>query len=401
MVLILTLPAMGRTVLVGSKEDFPSIGGALAGATPHDTVKITGGTYMESGLTVTFPLVILGLGKPVIDGAGNGQIMTVTSSEVVIDGIVFQNSGISFIEDISALKLEGASRGRIENCEFVNNFFALYLAECSDVVIRNNTIGGEAVTESRSGNGIHLWYCRNITIEGNSVAGHRDGIYLEFVEQSSITNNMSHDNLRYGLHFMFSNKNSYRSNRFISNGSGTAVMYSRHVDMVDNDFADNLGPAAYGILIKDIYDSTIHNNRIRGNSTGLYSEASNRVSVRGNRFEENGWAVKVMANSMDNTFSGNSFLHNSFDVATNSRQNFNSFNGNYYSRYNGYDLNRDGFGDLPYRPVTLFSFLIERNEPVLILLNSAFVDLLNLAESVMPILVPETLVDQHPLMVMP
>jgi nitrous oxidase accessory protein len=85
-------------------------------------------------------------------------------------------------------------------------------------------------------------------------------------------------------------------------------------------------------------------------------------------------------------------------VATNSRQTNSSFSGNYWSTYRGFDLNRDGFGDVPYRPVSLFSLLVESNPPTLVLLRSLLISALDLAERVLPTLTPEALVDSKPRM---
>jgi nitrous oxidase accessory protein len=56
---------------------------------------------------------------------------------------------------------------------------------------------------------------------------------------------------------------------------------------------------------------------------------------------------------------------------------------------------------VPFRPVRLFSLLVARHEPAMMLLRSGFVDLLDLAERVMPVLTPETLADASPLMQRP
>jgi nitrous oxidase accessory protein len=165
-----------------------------------------------------------------------------------------------------------------------------------------------------------------------------------------------------------------------------------------NRFEKNWGPASYGILLKDITDSVIRENIFFGNSIGLYAEASNRIEVKNNNFRANGWAVKIMANSMDNIFTENDFIDNAFDVATNSGQNFNTFENNYWSRYKGYDLDRDGIGDVPYRPVRLFSIIVEKQHPALILLKSFFISVLDIAESIFPVLTPQTLMDQMPRM---
>jgi len=305
---------------------------------------------------------------------------------------------LSHLNENAAVRFEEVLNGEVKNNRFEDNFFAVYVSESENCLIENNVIQGLAKTESRSGNGIHIWYCKGIVVQGNTISGHRDGIYLEFVEECEIDRNHSTGNLRYGLHFMFSNHNRYQYNRFNNNGAGVAVMYSRHVDMHHNIFTDNWGTAAYGLLLKDIYDSNITDNQIARNTIGLYSEACNRVQIERNDFEENGWAVKIMANSMDNVFTHNNFVANTFDIATNSRQNFNAFNQNYWNRYRGYDLNKDGIGDVPFRPVKLFSLLTEQNEPALMLMRSIFVEILDIAESYIPILTPATLIDDEPLM---
>jgi len=389
---------LGNTIYVGPNQSTNSIAQGLTASSPYDTLVVQSGTYYESLLSVPHPLTIVGLGMPVVDGEHENEILTVTGDSVSIEGLTFRGSGLSHLDENAAVRFEDAHYGRISDNVFEDNFFAIYISKSSHMIIRDNSIKGLAVTESRSGNAIHLWYCKDVTIQGNKISGHRDGIYLEFVENCEVLNNHSRENLRYGLHFMFSNHNSYHDNVFSNNGAGVAVMYSRHVDMEDNVFSNNWGSAAYGLLLKDIYDSNIRNNHFIKNTVGLYSEACNRVQVEGNQFQNNGWAIKIMANSMDNVFTHNTFLTNTFDVATNSRQNFNEFNQNYWSRYRGYDMDKDGIGDIPFRPVKLFSLLTERNEPALMLMRSVFVEILDLAESYIPILTPATLMDEQPLM---
>ena len=243
-----------------------------------------------------------------------------------------------------------------------------------------------------------MWNCREIEVRDNKINGHRDGIYLEFVKQTIIENNYSANNLRYGLHFMFSDSCKYYSNHFELNSAGVAVMYSRFVDMEENMFNNNWGAASYGLLLKDISKSKISNNYFIQNTSGIYIEGCNGSEFLFNQFERNGWAIKLMANSTDNTFSSNNFIANTFDVSTNSKQNFNLFHSNYWSKYDGYDLDKNGIGDIPYRPVKLYSIMAEQNKPSLILLNSLFIELLNIAESVFPSLTPETLLDNAPLM---
>jgi len=233
------------------------------------------------------------------------------------------------------------------------------------------------------------------------VSGHRDGFYFEFVRGARVSGNTSSANRRYGLHFMFSDSCTYRRNVFRANGAGVAVMYTRRLEIDSNRFEANNGPTAYGLLLKEITDSRITNNTFRENTVGLLTEGGGRLDVLGNAFAQNGWAIRLLANSMNNRFAGNAFAGNSFDVGTNSKSNYSTFEGNWWDRYRGYDLDRDGRGDTGFRPVRLFGMLVTRHESATVLLRSAFVDLLDQAERVLPVFTPETLIDTAPLMVRP
>jgi len=370
---------------------------AIKSAEPGDTL-IVSGNYTGSTLVVDKPLTIIGKGAPVIECSSDGHVIEVVSSGVTIRGFVVRGAPVSFVDDNAAILLESVEDCAVDSNRFENNFFAVYLAKSRDCSVVSNQIVGSAKSETSSGNGIHLWYCRDILVAGNDVRGHRDGVYFEFVKHSRIVDNYSSENLRYGLHFMFSDSCMYKNNDFVDNGAGVAVMYTHSVRMSGNRFVRNWGPSSYGLLLKEISDSEVYGNLFQSNTTGVYVEGCNRVLVAGNDFERNGWGVKIMANSIDCAFTHNNFLGNSFQVATNSRQNFSSFDNNYWSDYRGFDLDRDGTGDVPFRPVSLFSLVVERNTPTLILLRSLAVEIMNVAERLFPTLTPESLVDNHPLM---
>jgi nitrous oxidase accessory protein len=389
---------LSKEIVVNPGGPIKTIRHAIEIAQNGDKILIRKGRYAEGNIAVNKSVTIAGVDWPVIDGEGKWEIFTVNADDVTIEGLIFQNAGISYIQENAAVKLKKIKNASVVNNIFEMNFFAVYLANAWNCTVRNNRIRSVGTTESSSGNGIHLWSCRNITIENNTIHGHRDGIYFEFVKDSRIIDNISESNMRYGLHFMFSDSCLYTRNTFRKNSAGVAVMYTRGVAMLRNTFEKNWGPASYGLLLKDISDSGIEGNVFSGNSTGLYVEGSVRIKITKNNFFQNGWALKLMANSNDNVFSENNFEGNSFDVATNSRKNFNTFHHNYWSAYSGYDLDRDGIGDVPYRPVSLFSILTQKQPETLILLRSFFISVLDMAEKILPILTPETLMDATPMM---
>jgi nitrous oxidase accessory protein len=257
---------------------------------------------------------------------------------------------------------------------------------------------GTATSEDQSGNGIHLWDCDSIQISKNEVTGMRDGIYLEFVDSSVVSDNHSHHNVRYGLHFMFSNHDVYSSNTFERNGAGVAVMFSKWITMNNNTFLQNWGSASYGLLLKEIYDGEVFENKFDQNTIAIYVDGSSRVTYKNNIFKQNGWAIKVSGGCYTNKFTSNDFISNSFGISYNSMLNDNTFNGNYWSDYSGYDLDRDGVGDVPYRPVKLFSYIINKTPEAIVLMRSLFVDIINFSEKVSPVFTPDGLIDQSPSM---
>lgn len=395
---LLFITPQAKDIFVSVNGPVNSIIKAIELADDFDTIIIKPGLYAEGNIIVNKMVKIIGEEFPVIDGEGKFEVFTITADSVSISGLTIMNSGISYLKENAAIRLEEVSGCSITNNKLLKNFFAIYLAKSANSYIRNNYIEGERKRETNSGNGIHLWYCKNITIENNTIQGHRDGIYFEFVRQGIVNNNLSKDNLRYGLHFMFSDSCTYEENTFDDNGTGVAVMYTKQVLMKNNKFLYNRGSASYGILLKEISDSRIVLNEFIENSTGIYMEGCSRIMIGENNFIKNGWALKLMANSMDNTFVENNFITNSFDVATNSRSNFNTFERNYWSAYSGYDLNKDGFGDVPFRPVKMFSMMVQEQPVSLILLHSLFISILDVAESIIPAITPEALSDPKPRM---
>ncbi len=393
-----TTTIFAKEIIVSKTGTISTIHKAIEMAEDFDVILIKPGHYVEGNIIINKMVKIIGEDYPIIDGEGDGEVFTVTVDSVTISGLTITNSGISYLDENAGIRLEKVRNCFIKKKKLINNFFAIYLAQSADCYISENFIEGEKKRETNSGNGIHLWYSKNITIENNTISNHRDGIYFEFVRNGTIKNNYSKNNLRYGLHFMFSDTCEYVNNIFENNGAGVAVMYTKNVLMKNNKFISNWGSASYGILLKDISDSIIESNDFIENSTALYIEGCNRIIIEHNNLINNGWAVKLMANSMDNYFYENNFIANSFDVSTNSLSNFNEFERNYWSEYNGYDLNKDGFGDVPFRPVTMFSMMVQDQPTSLILLHSLFISILNVAESIIPAITPEALIDTKPRM---
>ena len=398
--LFFLLPSLliSKTIVVSPKGKLQSLKIAISMAEPGDTVLVKPGTYREGNLVIKKAIVIIGEGYPVLDGENKYEIFTIHANDVTITGLKFIDTGIASMNDVAAIKVLDSKRVKIIGNILSNAFFGIHFSNSSQSWIENNQLQSDAVAEYEIGNGIHLWKCNHITINNNTIKGHRDGIYFEFVTNSLIINNHSEGNIRYGLHFMFSHNDEYRNNFFIDNGAGVSVMYTKGVKMINNTFKHNWGPSSYGLLLKDIRDSFVTGNKFLENSIGIYMEGSSRIEFTDNLFSRNGYAVRLQASCDDNVFTRNNFSSNTFDIATNGNLVLNTINSNYWDRYEGYDLNKDKVGDVPYRPVSMYSMVVERIPTAVLLWRSFLVFLMDRAEKAIPAITPENLKDDSPSM---
>jgi len=394
------LPALAAAgdLHVGSGKPYTSIRAAISAASAGDKITIHPGNYQEGNLVVDKPLTLQGAGRPVLDGVGKHEVLTITAPDVAVRGLSIRHSGKASLDDLAGIKISGTQHVTVENNQLTDCHFGIYLSKSADCMVSKNTVIGTPRGEQDSGNGIHLWSCERVAVSGNSVRNHRDGIYLEFATESKIERNLVEDNLRYGLHYMFSHQSVYSHNTFRRNGAGVAVMYSRKVEMTSNRFARNWGSSSYGLLLKDMTDGSITGNDFDSNSIGIAMHGSNRMTVGRNRFANNGCAIQIQGSSSDNVYQNNNFSGNSFDVAADGDLDNNRFENNYWQKYEGYDLRRDGTGDVPFHPVSLYAVVVSRVPPAMLLLRSPIVHLLDQAEKAFPSITPERVIDPGPLM---
>lgn len=390
--------AIAKTIPVGASHQYKTITAGINGAADGDTVMVEAGYYKEHNLVIKKTIVLKGINYPVLDGEKKYEIISIKANGVVVDGFKIIHSGISGLEDLSGIKIYDSRDVVIKNNKLEDTFFGIYTQNGINCTIDNNQLTANSKEEQQSGNGIHCWKCDSMRIINNKITGHRDGIYFEFVKNSIIWRNISVKNIRYGLHFMFSNDDMYVSNIFSNNGSGVSVMFSNRIKMFSNYFEENWGDASHGILLKEISDGDMEGNYFAKNTSAIYMEGANRILMKHNTFENNGWALKIQASCMDVVLEQNNFTGNTFDVGTNGSLVLNRFNNNYWDKYEGYDLNKDKIGDIPYRPVSMYSMIVEKYPPAMILFRSFITALLDKTEKILPTLTPENLKDNAPLM---
>ena len=290
--------AIAGVIKVGKGQAIAGIQQGIDMATAGDTVLVAEGIYRQGNIIINKSIVLKGVGHPVLDGEKKYELLSIRSPNVTVDGFLIRNSGHSSMTDIAGIKIYNTHDITIVNNILEDNFFGIYSQQGRKCIIQNNRITASSIETQLSGNGIHCWKSDSMYISGNSIEGHRDGIYLEFATHSLVEKNTVQKNQRYGLHFMFSHDNTYTSNVFRNNGAGVAVMYTRNVTMKSNRFEDNWGDAAYGLLLKEISDSDIEGNYFEKNTSGIFMDGSSRIEMQKNVFKDNGWAIKMQALSV-------------------------------------------------------------------------------------------------------
>ncbi|MCI0454341.1 MAG: nitrous oxide reductase family maturation protein NosD [Candidatus Dadabacteria bacterium] len=398
--------SLANEIIVGKESSYSSISEALESSSEGDTIFVKGGIYKEK-IVINKGVHLIGEENPVIEGDYSGDVVRIEADKAGIKGFTIRKSGGDLLKDESGIKVVNSEGVRIEENQLDDNIIGVYLYSSPSNTIRNNTSYGRAdyTTEETNGNGIHLWKSPNNTLEGNQIRKHRDGIYIEFSPGNLIRNNHCERNVRYGLHYMYSDNNEFEGNIFERNGTGSALMYSKNIVLKKNTFKDNIGPNGFGMLLKSLSDSIAEENIIANNTVGIFMDEANRNQFTRNVFSQNGWAIDLFSSSSENVLYANNFLDNTYQVMTDTERTTNMFfkdsKGNYwddYSGYNGYDLDGDRIGDIPYKPVRIFSYLMKRYPDLTVFLESPGLKALEFAERVLPVLNPVELSDPYPLM---
>lgn len=388
-----------KTLIVGKNQAYKTINSALAQAQNGDTILVQKGHYKEGNINIQKSIALIGIDRPVLDGQMKYEIVSLRANKILLQGFKIINSGEDEVKNIGAVRLYDSQFSTIKNNIFENNYFGITIQRGYQCLIQNNKITtNRGKSQELIGDGVHVWSSAEIWIKNNYISGHKDGIYLEKANNTFVFRNISEKNKRYGLHFMFAHNNVYTGNIFKNNDAGVAVMYSRNVGMYKNKFLDNWGDGVYGLLLKDLTFSKIKNNIFNNNTAAIFMDGTSKVDLNNNQFSNNGWGIKLNANCMENRLMKNNFENNTFDVSTSGSLVMNIFKNNHWDKYEGYDLDKDQIGDVPFHPLSLYSVLSEQNPMIMLLYRAFFVEILDRSERLIPSLTPENFVDEKPQM---
>ena len=399
--ILCTSSASGETLTVGgSGAQFQTIQQALDAASNKDLIQVRAGTY-TGNLILNKQVTLEGVGGPTLRGERKGSVVTVLAHGCVIRGFVIERSGGDLTAEDSGILLK-SSDNQIKDNELRDVLYGIYLYRSSGNAIQRNRIRGRPELESgERGAGLHLWDSHNNKIEDNVISEQRDGMYIQSCSDNEIRRNRVF-NLRYGLHYMNSNRNVFEDNLFSDNVAGAAIMYSNRIEFRRNAFVRNRGFSSFGILFQDCDELVAEENFIVDNATGIFMEALRNTTFRRNTIANNDVAMQMFASSDANVFTENNFIDNLNPLLVIGKKTTTKWSaggrGNFWSEYDGYDLDQDGRGDVPLKIQNIFQYM-EGNYPRLRLyLNSPAARAMAAAEKTFPILKGSSEIDNAPLM---
>jgi nitrous oxidase accessory protein len=376
-----------------------SISAVLRNALPGDTVYIHAGEYVEN-LRIDTPLVVIGKNYPRIRGSYNGHVILVNASGTIIEGLKISESGTRLIDDMACVRIE-ADSVVIRNNIITRPLHGIYVKGGSYTILSNNRIEGrlDLIPEDR-GNGIHLWNSQHNRVFDNEIFNVRDGIYFSFTNKTEIYQNYIH-HVRYGLHYMYSDENNFTENLFEKNVAGAALMYSKRIVFSKNVFARCRGFRAYGIFYQSMDYTKAIDNLIIDNSRGVFFSNCNFNRLENNDIVDNDLAIQVMGNGEDNIVIHNNFINNLSSLVEDNKNTRTTWaeesGGNYWSDYQGYDLDGDGLGDVPHKIQNVFQVLETNIPEIRFYLYSPAAEILEIAERSLPILELGTEKDLFPI----
>jgi len=381
------------------------VGQMIDDAEPGAVIDVPAGVY-GGNLVIRKPITLDGGGHAVFDGLGKGNVIEVHAADVTIRRCTIRGTGESVTGEPAAIRA-GAGHVTIESNRIEDALFGIDLRQSPDSVIRDNVVLCKDMEPGRRGDGIRLWWSHGCLVEGNTVRGSRAMVFWYSANLRITRNNVSDS--RYGLHFMYSHDTVLEHNDLAGNSVGVYLMYSNSITLRGNRMRNNRGASGYGIGLKDCDDIVIEGNALLANRVGVYIDNSPSSIDSTGLFESNMIAFNEIGllatpNTHDTVFTGNAFIENEQTAATHGRGRLtsNAFarngRGNYWSDYNGFDLDDDGIGDLAYEPRSLYGALLAREPNLRLFIHSPAQQAIEFTARALPALQPEpTLVDPAPL----
>jgi len=376
-----------------------SLADAIAAAPAGAVLRLAPGVH-DGPVVIAQPLTLIGQDGAVIDGGGKGSVVRVEAEGVTLRGLDIRHSGVDLPGRDSAIHLDkGAGGTVIEGNRMTDNLIGVTVWGSQDVIVRDNVIRGRHdLRISEQGDGVSIWNAPGTRVEGNDIAQSRDGVRAVTGRDVAIIGNTFRE-LRFAVHFMYTNDSEVSRNRSTGNDLGYALMFSGNLT-VRNNLSEN--DRDHGIALNYANDSQFVGNVVRhGGDKCVFIYNSNKNAFRGNIFEGCGIGIHFTAGSEGNAISGNGFIGNQVQVMYVSTRRVDwshEGRGNYWSDNPAFDLDGDGIADQPYRPNDIVDRVVWAVPLAKLLLNSPAVQVVRWAQAQFPAISPGGVVDGAPLM---
>ena len=207
-------------------------------------------------------VVLTGRPGAVLVGVGTGNVVTVNSPDVTIRGVTIRGSGHDLQTMDSGVFLEkSAERAVVENNRFEGNLFGIYVHGAAGSRVEHNIVEGvRGGRLNEAGNGVSLWNAPDVTIAENTFRYGRDGIFTISSRKDRFINNRF-EQVRFAVHYMYTNDSEVSGNVSVGNHGGYAIMYSTRLVIRDN-ISDR--DRDYGLLFNYANYSEIDGNLVAG-----------------------------------------------------------------------------------------------------------------------------------------
>ena len=353
-------------------------------------------------IIINKPVVLDGGGDVTIDNRGKGTLITVKADGVTIKNLTLINSGRSHDTLDAAISLR-SSRNKIIDNKISNTLFGIEMKESHDNEITGNDISSKKFDLGLKGDGIRLWASHRNMFRHNKIHDSRDMV-VWYSNDNLIENNEGWNN-RYSLHFMYSGANIVKNNYYHNNSVGIFLMYSHDSIFENNTIRSSIGGTGIGLGMKDSSNTTIKENKIIYCAKGLFFDQSpfnpdEYNLILGNSIKNNIKGVVFQSSLKNNVFKGNAFTDNleSVEVHGNGTAVGNIWEGNFWSDYEGFDIDRDGIGDYKYNKYVYLDKIWMSDPWMKFYYGTPIADLVNLLAKLAPLSQPRLLVtDKSPL----
>lgn len=393
-----SLPRPAVCASIGAGDDLQA---RIDAAEEGDTLCLDRGSY-DGPITVSTRVTLWGPREAVIRSSGTGTTIEVKADGAAVLGLTVDGSGGRF-DTLDAAIHVVADDVRVERVLVRNAAFGVLVEKSNRAAIIDNLVlGPDAGPLGLRGDGIRLWETRDSEVRDNRVIGSRDMVVWYSSNNRLLRNSVVRS--RYGTHFMYSHGNVVEGNRYVDNVVGIFIMYSRNIALRDNLLARSSGPGGMGLGIKESGNLTVSENAFIANTKGVYMDTAPLEPDDYNTFENNAFfhsdvAILMHSSESRNAFIGNTFVsnHSQLQVEGGGNALAVSWNGNSFDDYAGYDMDGDGFGDIPYELRRLSSQL-ESTYPQLQFFRGAItLGLLDAISALFPMIEPETMmIDPRP-----